>query len=265
MLELLNDSVTNEKRDLVIDDKYAKFRCNKAKVISIKNVKTGELMKNDRSIYDWDFVYRVGEVVDTWFSRHINIVCSGGIHYFKTEEAALSWFYRQTDNKFPDGKWTTWHENGHKKYFKDGKKDEKWTRWYENGNKNSEGAYKDGKLDGKWIDWHENGQKQSERTYKDGKIYGNRLEWWSNGNKKSDKDMDCDGKWTYWHENGNKKSEGPFKNGKRDGKWIKWYDNGHKKSEKTYINGKKDGKCTWYDHVGKIYLEGTYKMGNLIE
>jgi len=38
-LELLEDTKNNEKRKNVVNDKYAKFRCDGAKVVNITNVK----------------------------------------------------------------------------------------------------------------------------------------------------------------------------------------------------------------------------------
>ena len=179
-LELLEDTKNNEKRDDVVDDKYAKFRCNRAKVISITNVETGETMKKDVSIYDDEFKYRVGEIVKTFcFNETINTVCTEGIHYFKTEEAALSWFYNQEDIKnFPDGKWIRWHENGQKL---------------------SEGSFKDGKGDGKWIGWHNNGQKHYEGTFKNGQYGGEWIYWRSNGNIQGRIFKNVSGKWIYSH------------------------------------------------------------------
>jgi len=200
-LELLDDSKTNEKR-LVVDKNYAKFRCDKAKVVNIVNVKTGEKMVEDVSIHNSSFEYTLGEIVmPDYFNTDINKVCARGIHYFKTKEAALSWFYKQ-DNGFPDGKWTGFHDNGRKYYegtFKNAKKDGKWIRWHDNGQKGSEGTYKDGKVNDKWIYWWSNGTKRSEGTYKDGKL---------------------DGKWIRWHENGQIKLKGTFKDGKIRGRYV---------------------------------------------
>ena len=73
------------------------------------------------------------------------------------------------------------------KYYKSGQKKEEgtvtgknpsnwytrnglWTSWYENGQKRYERTYKDGKLDGLWTYWYEGGQKKEERTYKDGEL-----------------------------------------------------------------------------------------------
>ena len=221
ILELLNDTITNEKRKDVINDKYAKFRCNKAKVIDITNVKTSELMKKDLSIFDDLFVYSFGEIIETVFNTNINEVCTDGIRYFKTKEAALSWFYIQDDKNFPDGKWTQWNENGQKHCegtYKNGKHDGKWTGLHENGQKFYECAYKNGKHDGKCIYWYgnEKNQKESEVTYKEGTLEGKCTCWW----------YDAD-----------KRSEGSYKNGKKEGKWTEWWVNGQIKSEETYKDG----------------------------
>jgi len=203
-LELLDNTINNEKRNNVVNDKYAKFRCDKAKVVNITNVKTGEPMEHDVSIRDDKFVYSLGEIIETVFNTNIDEVCSEGIHYFKSKEAALSWFYNQNDQNRPDGKWIDWHQNGQKDSegtIKDEEQDGKWIYWYENGQKLVEGTYKNGIEHGKWIWWESNGNKRSEETFKDGKKDGKRTEWWSNGNKKS---------------------EGTYKDGKKDGKWIYW-------------------------------------------
>ena len=213
-LLLLDDTKTNEKRNGVVDDNYAKFRCNRAIVINITNVKTGEKMEEDVSIYDDNFVYSARKIVKTNYDLNLNEVCSEGIHYFKTEEAALSWFNRQT-YIFPDGNLTAWYENGQKESegpCKNGKKHGKWIEWYEDGPKFSKGTYKNGNRDGKWIRYHENGEKKQEGTYKDG---------------------EHDGKWIYWHENGQTRSEGAYKNGKV-GKWTYWDDTGNKCYEFVY-------------------------------
>ena len=172
-LKLLNDSVTNEKRDVVVNDKYAKFGCDRAKVVNITEVKTGARMVYDTSIYTCDFCYRMGKIVKSHFDGKLDIVCASGIHYFKTKEAALSWFYRQKNQNFPDGKWTKWYENGQKESegtHKDWKHDGKWIGWHDNGKKYSEGVFKDGEKDGKWTWWFDNGLIGTQATFKNGRL-----------------------------------------------------------------------------------------------
>ena len=69
-----------------------KCRCNKAKVLDIENIKTGEKVNYVHSDYDDDFIYKVGEIVtvsnfddDRWNE------CSTGIHFFMNKDNALNY------------------------------------------------------------------------------------------------------------------------------------------------------------------------------
>ena len=152
-LELLPDSLTNEDRTGVVNSDFAKFRTNKAKVISIVNPETKEQLDRDYSMYDPTFVYTVGEVIICEFDSNINKVCSSGIHYFKTYEASLSWYYNYR-KPYTDRKYIGYHDSGQKSYehsYKDGVREGKQEAWYENGQKQYEDYYKEG--------WYENRQK----------------------------------------------------------------------------------------------------------
>jgi len=87
ILEKFNDSRTNEKR-AVFNSNYAKYRADKLKVVYIFDIT--DLSKRDIAISESDksFIYRIGEVVSTKYEMSINSVCSYGIHYFKTIDAA---------------------------------------------------------------------------------------------------------------------------------------------------------------------------------
>ena len=69
-----------------------KCRCNKAKVLEIRDIETNKLIDSVRSNYDKDFVYKTGEVVyvddfdDNRWSE-----CSTGIHFFMNRENALNY------------------------------------------------------------------------------------------------------------------------------------------------------------------------------
>ena len=103
-------------------------------------------MESDSSIYDESFIYQVGKVVETNYCSNINEVCGEGLHYFKTYDAALSWYYRNNTSQRIDGQDIWYYENGQVKY---------------------EMNYKDRKLDGKYIRYYKNGQVGYERKYKD--------------------------------------------------------------------------------------------------
>ena len=70
----------------------AKCRCDKAKVLEIKEIETGKSVKRVSSNYDFDFIYEVGKVVsvddfdeDRWNE------CSTGIHFFVNKENAINY------------------------------------------------------------------------------------------------------------------------------------------------------------------------------
>ena len=172
-MELCEDSLTNEKRKDVFDPLHAKFRTNKVKVISIVDPITKVKMDEDRSIHTKTFIYKIGEtIIENRYSPDINEICAAGIHYFKTYEAALSWYYRNTSNEIKkDGTYIGWYDNGQKDYeknYKDDKLDGLCQEWYENGQKDYEYNYKDGKLDGLYQIWYENGQKLCQGWYENG-------------------------------------------------------------------------------------------------
>ena len=69
-----------------------KCRCNKAKVLDIRDIGTGDKINVVKSNYDHNFIYEVGEVVsvndfddDRWNE------CSTGIHFFMNRENALKY------------------------------------------------------------------------------------------------------------------------------------------------------------------------------
>ena len=70
----------------------AKCRCNKAKVLDIKNIKTGLKTTKVHSDYDSSFIYKVGKIIsidnfdnDRWRE------CAPGIHFFMNRENAINY------------------------------------------------------------------------------------------------------------------------------------------------------------------------------
>ena len=70
----------------------AKCRCDKAKVLEIKEIETSKRVKKVSSDYDPEFIYEVGRLVsvddfddDRWNE------CSTGIHFFMNKENALNY------------------------------------------------------------------------------------------------------------------------------------------------------------------------------
>ena len=107
VLRLLPDSLTNEDRTDVLDHRFAKFRTNMAMVEDIRRINSedqwnqfkplDELEQLDEasSLHRKSFKYIRGEKVsESSYNPDSEIVCTQGIHYFKTVEAALSWYER---------------------------------------------------------------------------------------------------------------------------------------------------------------------------
>ena len=69
-----------------------KCRCSKAKVLDIENIETGEKVKEIRSNYDNNFIYKVGEIVTVNdFDDNRWNECSTGIHFFMNRENAIKY------------------------------------------------------------------------------------------------------------------------------------------------------------------------------
>ena len=85
-------SNSNLYRKDIVDKMYAKYRCDKATVVSITICDTDDpvtcayssIYKNKR------IKYVVGEdVVEPSYNKDINVVCGEGIHFFLSKEVAM--------------------------------------------------------------------------------------------------------------------------------------------------------------------------------
>ena len=69
-----------------------KCRCDKAKVLSITNIKTGKEISEIASDYDKNFIYKVGKIVEVKdFNEDRWNECSTGIHFFINKESAINY------------------------------------------------------------------------------------------------------------------------------------------------------------------------------
>ncbi len=208
-MELVGGSKSNENRSNVFDPNYAKFRTNKIKVITIINVLTNEEMITDNSMHESNLLYKVGEIIESDYTDDAEIVCGKGIHYFKTYDAALSYYYRECGRT--NGKRKGYFENGLKHFeinYKNGKHDGKSKEWYEDGQKRQTFNCQDGKFNGKNKYWYENGQKCYIRNFINGEPEGKHIEWYKNGQLKYIRNYingEDDGNQEYWNEDGQKR------------------------------------------------------------
>lgn len=107
VLEKLPDTKTNESRH-VFDERYAKYRANKLKVVLIFNKHSPKETKSE--IYNSVFekkklLYKSGEIVEAdSFDTFFDNVVTNGIHYFKTLEPA---FHQESKSGY-----LQWYDNG---------------------------------------------------------------------------------------------------------------------------------------------------------
>lgn len=84
------------RRRGVVNKNFAAFRCKRATVVAMRNFWTGEPKESssDYSYYDVGFTYELGEIVEAhnYNDWDEDAVFAGGIHYYRTEEAAEAEF-----------------------------------------------------------------------------------------------------------------------------------------------------------------------------
>jgi antitoxin component YwqK of YwqJK toxin-antitoxin module len=207
-MKKLDTSLTNENRKDIIDINYAKCRADKLLVILIFDIYKPENQFDfifNRYFDDKcnsEIIYRKGEIVTPdKFDENLDKVCSNGIHYFKTIDAAF-YYYDQPFNY--TGTFIDFSENGQKVgegNYLNGKRNGKWTYWWYHTKavvneyyhfndqcqqKDFEGEFFNGNKCGHWIYWYHNGKK------------------WKEGNYYEDKQI---GTWTYWNIEGVEVSE----------------------------------------------------------
>ena len=190
VLQLADRSITNQCRLSIghPNRKYAKFRASKAKVIDIihkfDQTKIIDSVKSSSHYYKIEYV-KGTIVLPNAFDTNLSKVCSSGIHFFESIEAA---FYFELDGlKNYVGHWISWYCNGHKEKegeLLDRTYNGRWIFWHNNGRKKSEGNYSRSSRINHWIFWYEDGQKRGEGTY-------------LNGVRGDD--------WTYWNKYGQKR------------------------------------------------------------
>ncbi len=181
-LEIPNDAQTNLNRTDIKDKKYAKYRCNKALVISIEDNKGNKHENAFSSIYNEKSIeYKVGEKVEEPnYDKDIDIVCGEGIHFFLNKEIALLYGLDKVEN----GEYKEWHDNGQLyvqyHYIKD-KIYGEYKEWCENGQLSHQTQYIEGKIHGEYKAWFDNSQLRIQTNYVKGKTYGEYKEWCENG------------------------------------------------------------------------------------
>jgi antitoxin component YwqK of YwqJK toxin-antitoxin module len=288
VLQKLAGTLTNEHRDNVIDENYAKFRGDKFKVVDIINIDDPSVTtKSIVNKYD-DILteYIIGKVVyPDKYNDDINVIATHGIHYFKSLIAA--YLYRAVPENYT-GPWVDYHPNGQKQIehqyvngiktgiqtsffqnghklsegkFENGQKSGLWTYWYSDGDKQLEGNYLNGFETGCWKRWHNKKQLSAEGTYENGQKIGLWTYWWPHGQTESEGyyvNGMKNGGWTYWFAEEKISSQGAYENDEKTGSWIEYFPNGEIGSIGQYAYGKKVGLWKFWYGNGKIYADGVY-------
>lgn len=152
ILQKLDDTITNEDRKKIIDKNYAKFRCNKLKVISIEHKITNEKINEiENMAYDLNKLkYKVGTIINipSFSSRKNGYIYNNGIYYYLSKEPSYYWQLIEYIDKY-SGDYKEWHDNGRIKKIC---------------------SYIDGIISGNYSEWYDNGKLEKFIVYSNGKI-----------------------------------------------------------------------------------------------
>jgi antitoxin component YwqK of YwqJK toxin-antitoxin module len=167
-----NSAMTNLDRSYVVDANHAKFRCSKAFVVKIYNKFTNCEQENVYSDYDKNFIYNKGcNITTTFYNFEKDIVCTDGIHFYLTKEAA---YFHDLDKKMHNGTYMKWYENGQiqlKCNINNGNYEGLYEEWYHDGTRCIVCNYNNNnKLDGLFEQWYMSGKQYIKCNYKNGKL-----------------------------------------------------------------------------------------------
>lgn len=136
VLKKVIDTVTNEKRKGVINNMYAMFRGNIFFVEYIVNKFQKKELETIESSSQYGGIrlnYNLSSIIsEPKYDNEVNNICTTGIHYFKSLEAA---FYQGIVPSFFRGTYYSWTIHGSPAY---------------------KCSYANNKLVGQYIEWHKN-------------------------------------------------------------------------------------------------------------
>jgi len=181
-MEIDPNGKNNLKRENIVDEDYALYWCEEAKIIDIQHKETNESHKH---IYG----YKIGEMKKIPYSEF-----SGGIYFYTTKEAAMelgNWHGVKTgktirryisglkseENTVQDGQYNgickAWHTNGQLRIecnFVYGNFDGLYQSWHPNGKRELLCYYKEDKLEGIYLAWDREGNDKKFFVYKEGEV-----------------------------------------------------------------------------------------------
>jgi len=204
-IELLDDTIHNMDRPLLIDKHNARYFCNKIKTLEIEDIDGKKYKEAESFLYIANkVIHKVGEISN-----------QGDIPYYLNKDRVLKYRLYKPIN----GIYETYSDNGSlttRCIFKNKKYDGLYEMYYIDGSKLYEINYKDGILDGLYKRYFINGIIEYEGTYKNGEKHGNFT--------KKDRDDKI-------------LIKSKYNNGILDGEYKEWFTSGQIKRDFLFNNG----------------------------
>lgn len=176
ILQKTENTIHNEKRDDIMDEKHASYKGNYFNVKKIFNKITYETINEIDEITYYD---KITYIIDKNVSTELPFI----IKYYKVIQRA---YYLHNIPSFT-GTRKYWHNNGYFMAYVDfvnGVKNGVYIRWYINGNTYMKGTFLNNEKHGLWTSYHKNGKISSKGEFMNGVRNG---EWYfydKDGNEK---------------------------------------------------------------------------------
>ena len=177
-MRLLEDTKTNLNRDNITNPTNAKYRADKlyTELIFNKHDPNETIQSISNTFYYKNVItYTVNSVTyPDSFDNNLNVVCSNGIHFFKSIERALLWDLDLFDTSYT-GDYATYYDGGQierRCNYINSRKCGEYINYYENGQIAVKCNYVDREICDEYIRYFDNGLKCGEyiEYYIDGKI-----------------------------------------------------------------------------------------------
>lgn len=267
---MVQDSVSNNSRNLVLIELYKEFHVGTNKEKLVGGQKNG--LKNGLfREYNLE-----GKIVNGYLYENDTLLAKGLI---------------LNDGNF-DSSWVYYYPNGNiqsEGMYINGKKEGNWVYYYENGKIQQKGSFRENIISGTWKLYYKSGVLKAEEYYRKGKLEGIIIEYSETGEviskgnylagfKEGDwfyyvggfKEVGSftlnfkNGDWVSYYDNGNILFEGEFDEGQPKGKHLTYYDDGRLKSKGKYRAGMKQGKWTYYNVRSEVIEVLYFERGILI-
>jgi len=268
-MKLLEDTKTNMNRKDITDPTNAKYRADKlyTELIFNKYDPNETVQSVTNTNYKNAITYTVNSVAyPDSFDNDLNVVCTNGIHFFKSIERALLW---DLLNVIYTSKYKTYYDSGQIKSkcnYIDGKKCGELIEYYKDGQIIMKCNYIDDELCDEYIRYYNDGQISMNCNYNDDKLNGACITYYNNGqiyikcNYIDDKKC---GEYNEYYENGQILIKCDYYDDELCGEYIYYYENGQIESKCNYIYGS-CYNCIRYLSNGHIDLKCNYNDDQLV-